>query len=146
MDFNFLKTNNNTLVAGSPQASISELQSTLGIKFPTAFIAFLRFSDGCIINERIILFSCGQGVNSSENILNFNNPDSVKNFLRIGRFSEDEFGYKSSTLGNADPAIYIIDHETNETKMLASNLIEFLEKYTKEQSTQKKKWYSFLFS
>jgi len=146
MDFTFLKTKNNTLVTGVTKELLDETQQALKIKIPETLSAFLRFSDGCIINGRVIFFSCGQGVEASERILNFNSPDSVKLFLRIGRFSEDEFGYKNSDLEDTDPAVYVLDHETDEVEKLASNLMEFLEKYSQEQPPKKKKWYSFLFS
>ncbi len=65
--------------------------------------------------------------------------------VAIGRFSSDEFGYLHDDLANEDPAIFVLDHETEEFHKEAENIAEFLKKYN-DFVPPKKKWYSFLFS
>lgn len=145
MKFDFLKAEKNTLCQGASDQLLAQVQETLGIKFPNELIEFLKFSDGCVVKGHAIFFSCGSGVDESERILNFNNPESVKIFLRIGRFSENEFGYRGTDIQKSDPAIYILNHETDEVSLLTSNLTELLEQCSQDQSHKRRKWYSFLF-
>ena len=142
MDFSFLSNGKNVLRSGATNDCIQLVQTTLGVTIPNALVNFLKFSDGAVISERAILFSC-QG--SEESLVTYNNKETVTEFFRLGRFTSDEFGYKREDLSQVDPPIYVLDHETNEYVLEANNLIEFLIKYN-NYKTKKKKWYSFLFS
>lgn len=142
MDFSFLSPDNCVLNAGASNGDIQLVQTTLGITIPNALVSFLKFSDGAVISERAILFSCQS---SEESLVTYNSKKTVTEFFRFGRFSADEFGYKRNDLSQADPPIYVLDHETNEYVLEANNLLEFLSKYN-DYKPKKKKWYSFLFS
>lgn len=143
MDFSFLKNEKNVLTTGASPADIECVQNNLNISLPKVLIDFLMFSDGAIISERAILFSCQNS--SKETLLNYNNSETVSDFLRIGRFSSDEFGYKREDISAENPPLYILDHETNEFVKASESLADFLKKYNDFQP-RKKKWYSFLFS
>ena len=142
MDFSFLSNDNNVLKSGATDDCIQFVHSALGVTMPQALTNFLKFSDGAILSERVILFSC-QG--AEESLVAYNNKETVTEFLRFGRFSADEFGYKREDLSQDDPPVYVLDHETNEYVLEANNLIEFMTKYN-NYKPKKKKWYSFLFS
>jgi len=142
MDFSFLNNEKNVLNAGASQAEIKNVQTTLNISFPQTLFEFLMFADGGVVSDRVILFSCKN--DAEETLLNYNNSTTVSDFLRIGRFSSDEFGYKREDISGENPPIYVIDHETNEFVKEADSLLDFLKKYNNFKP-KKKKWYSFLF-
>ena len=146
MQFDFLKNEKNTLFAGASSDSLKQVEKTLGISLPHALRDFLTFSDGALIAENVILFSAKPDPQNHEDLLSFNNKDTVQQFFRIGRFSSDEFGYLHDSLTNEDPAIFVLDHETEEFHKEAENISEFLEKYNNYVPPKKKPWYSFLFS
>ena len=144
MNFDFLKNEKNKLLAGASSESIQQVEKSLGISLPRAIRDFLSFSDGALIAENVIFFSAKSDTQNHEDLLSFNNEDTVQQFFRIGRFSSDEFGYLHDDLANEDPAIFVLDHETEEFHKEAENMVEFLKKYN-DFVPPKKKWYSFLF-
>lgn len=145
MKFDFLKNEKNTLSAGASSESLQQVEKSLDISLPRALREFLSFSDGALIGENVIFFSAKTDSQNHEDLLSFNNKDTVQQFFRIGRFSADEFGYRHDDLQNEDPAIFVLDHETEEFHKEAENIAEFLKKYN-DFVPPKKKWYSFLFS
>lgn len=145
MNFDFLRNEKNKLSAGASSESVQHVEKSLGISLPRAIKEFLSFSDGALIAEKAIFFSAKPDPQNHEDLLSFNNKDTVQQFFRIGRFSSDEFGYLHDDLANEDPAIFVLDHETEEFHKEAENIAEFLKKYN-DFVPPKKKWYSFLFS
>ena len=145
MNFDFLKTEKNKLFAGASPESIQQVEKSLDVSLPCAIKEFLTFSDGALIADNVIFFSTKPDPQNHEDLLSFNNKDTVQRFCRIGRFSSDEFGYLHDDLANEDPAIFVLDHETEEFHKEAENIVEFLKKYN-DFVPPKKKWYSFLFS
>lgn len=145
MQFDFLKNGINTLFGGASSEAMQHAEIVLGISLPRAIREFLSFSDGALIAEKVILFSAKVDMQNHEDLLSFNNRETVQCFLRIGRFSADEFGYLYSDLFNDDPVVYVLDHETGKYHKEADNLLELLQKYNDSQPP-KKKWYSFLFN
>lgn len=143
MNFDFIDRKKSKLNGGASPESILKVEKKLGISLPRAIREFLRFSDGALIDKRAIFFSAKDDLQTHEDLLSFNNSETVKEFLRIGRFSEDEFGYRCEDLQDDDPAVYVLDHETEEFHKEADNLVEFLKKYN-DYEPPKKKWWSFL--
>jgi len=142
MNFSFLSIDSNVLHKGASCDDLQVVQKTLKITLPEAITEFLQFTDGAIIAERAIFFSCR---GDEESLVAYNNDETVTTFFRFGRFSSDEFGYKAEDLQQKNPPIYVLDHETNELVLEANNLLQLLEKYN-NYAPKKKKWYSFLFS
>ena len=145
MTFDFLKNEKNKLNSETSSDLVQQVETNLGITLPHALKAFLSFSDGAVISGIAIFFSAKPDLQNHEDLLSYNNKDTVHDFLRIGRFSADEFGYMSNELTKDDPPIFVLDHETGEFHKEADNMHEFLVKYN-EYVPPKKKWYSFLFS
>ena len=144
MQYDFLKNEKNTLSDGASSEAIHNSEIILGISLPRAIKEFLSFSDGALIANKVILFSIKDDLQNHEDILSFNNSETVQQFFRIGRFSADEFGYLHDDLVNEDPVVYVLDHETGEYRKEADNLLNLLRRYN-DYEPSKKRWYSFLF-
>lgn len=126
----------------SSEADLSNAKAKIPYIFPDEYIDFLKISDGGMMKSgRAIFYSCGNSISEHLIPANINRKDAKLFF--IGRFSEDEFGYKLDSLNSSTRSIFVLDHETSEIHFISDNLVDFLERYS--QPPAKKKWYSFLF-
>lgn len=115
--------------------------------FPREYLAFLKIADGGLWdNQRVIMYSCGDSLAKDDQLVTANTNRGDAPLFFIGRFSEDEFGYKLNGLSPTTTELYVYDHETEETHHIANNLSDLFEKFSKPPEEKKKKWYSFLFS
>lgn len=128
-------------------ADLTKLQTQVKHAIPTEYINLLKIADGGLWqNKRVIMYSCGNSMPADDQVLAANNNRSDAPLFFIGRFSEDEFGYRLEGLSTDTDTIFVLDHETDEIHEVATDLMDFFEKFSKPAKEKKKKWYSFLFS
>lgn len=126
---------------------LTTVKKQLSYVFPSEYVEMLKIADGGLWeNQRVIMYSCGDSMPMDDRLLTANLNRAGAKLFFIGRFSEDEFGYKLDGLSIDSTQIFVQDHETDELKLLAINLSDFFAKFSKPTEKKKKKWYSFLFS
>ena len=101
------------LLPGASQATITAVETQLGVRFPEEFVEFLLWADGGqIAKKRFIIYSAGNGIHPSETLLqaNAHTPPDFP-LLVVGRESEEEFGFKKTDLPAPSCPIYFYAHE-----------------------------------
>lgn len=110
-------------------AQIQEAEEAVGCRFPTELKALLSELSG----DRWLLFSTSEIIQTTRTVregLRECYPDIEKLLFFGGNGCGDYYCYKILPGGKADgSAVYIWEHETNETRPVAKNMADMIERY-----------------
>jgi hypothetical protein len=129
----FIKHHEN-LLDPATEETIRNVESFTG-PLPTELVRLLMLADGGSTNNNyFIIYSAGEGIHSSESILNANH-DRPTDFplLMLGRDASEEFGIKKKDVLNKLCPVYFWDHESESTVCVANSIENFARDVIKYQ-------------
>ena len=138
-----------TQLTSSPVSEVNllYLQSQIKHPIPKEYIDLLQIADGGLWNnQRVIMYSCGNILPIDDQILEANRNRQDAPLFFIGRFAENEFGYDLKGISSETKPIFVFDHENEEIHEIATDLIDFFNKFSRPLEEKQKKWFSFLFN
>ncbi|RMH13536.1 MAG: SMI1/KNR4 family protein [Gammaproteobacteria bacterium] len=109
-------------------SQLASIETKLRYTFPSEYREFLLTADGGMLTDGVMLYSAGTGIHPAETLAAANSNRGDAPLVFIGRFDEEEFGFKISDEEDQHRPVYVYMHETGEIRKIADSFKSLIQR------------------